>query len=188
MSATNDRPPLAAAGVLADDHAEVGELISELLAALDRRDKDLSFDRLDMLWARLAVHIRAEHLCLFPAILGAPGKHTNLSPDNAPSPEEVSEAVERLRADHDFFMVELAKAVNALRGFLAEWGGPQADQFLEIKRIVLAVSGRLEEHNRLEEEQVYLWPEALMSIEERAEMSARMRREIENLPPRFSAT
>ncbi|HWT03965.1 MAG TPA: hypothetical protein VN256_27195 [Pyrinomonadaceae bacterium] len=41
---------------------------------------------------------------------------------------------------------------------------------------------------RLEEEQVYLWPEALMSVEERAEMSARMRREIENLPPRFSAT
>ena len=186
-SATNDGRPLAA-GVLADDHAEVGELINELLAALDRRDKDRSFDRLDMLWARLAVHIRAEHLCLFPAILGALGKHANLSPDDAPSPEEVREAVERLRADHDFFMVELAKAVNALRGFLAEGGGPSEDQLSEIRQRVLAVSGRLEEHNRLEEEQVYLWPEALLSAEERAELSARMRREIENLPPRFSAT
>lgn len=178
----------AAAGVLADDHAEVGELINELLDALDRRDTDRSFDRLDMLWARLAVHIRAEHLCLFPTILGALGQHSTLSPDNAPSPEEVREAVERLRADHDFFMVELAKAANALRGFLAEGGGPPEDQFSEVRRRVVAASVRLEEHNRLEEEQVYLWPEALMSIDERAEMSARMRREIENLPPRFSTT
>ena len=184
---TNDGRPLAAAGVLADDHAEVGELMDELLAALDGRDKDRSFDLLDMLWARLAVHIRAEHLCLFPAILGAHGKPSSYSQADAPPPEHVREVVERLRADHDFFMVELAKAVNALREFLAEGGGPPEDQFSEVRQRVLAVSVRLEEHNRLEEEQVYLWPEALLSLEERVGMSARMRREIENLPPRFSA-
>jgi hypothetical protein len=187
-SATDDPRPPQAAVVLVDDHAEVGELIGELLAALEGRDGGRVFDRLDMLWARLAVHIRAEHLCLFPAILGALGQHPDLSPAGAPSPEEAREAVERLREDHDFFMVELAKAVNAARGLSGETGGASQDQFSEIRQRVLAVSGRLEEHNRLEEEQVYLWPEALLSVEERTEMSARMRREIENLPPRFSAT
>ena len=186
-SATNDQPPRAGAGVLADDHAEVGELIDELLAALDRRDKGRGFDLLDMLWARLAVHIRAEHLCLFPAILGALAKLSSHSSADAPPPEHIREVLERLRADHDFFMVELARAVNAARESFGAGGQPLPDQFLELKSRVQAVGARLAEHNRLEEGQVYLWPEILLSPSERAEINERMRREIENLPPRFSA-
>jgi hypothetical protein len=39
----------------------------------------------------------------------------------------------------------------------------------------------------VEEKQVYLWPETLLSARELGEMSARMKHELENLPPRFSA-
>ncbi|HEX8749049.1 MAG TPA: hypothetical protein VF717_17875, partial [Pyrinomonadaceae bacterium] len=101
--------------VLADDHAKVGELIHLLLASLDEGDKARSFERLDLLWARLAVHIRAEHLCLFPSILGALGKSTSRHSTGEPGSERVREVLELLRADHDFFMVELGKAVNAAR-------------------------------------------------------------------------
>ncbi|MBD0326817.1 MAG: hypothetical protein ICV68_10310, partial [Pyrinomonadaceae bacterium] len=107
---------------------------------------------------------------------------------NVPSAVHVQAALELLRADHDFFMVELAQAVNAARELFKGEDEPSADQLSEIKQRVLAVSVRLEEHNRLEEEQVYLWPEMLLSAGERAELSARMRREIENLPPRFSSS
>jgi hypothetical protein len=96
--------------------------------------------------------------------------------------------LERLRADHDFFMVELAKAVNAARELVKEKNEPCAVRLSEIKQRVLAVSARLQEHNRLEEEQVYLWPEMLLSAGERAGLSVRMRREIENLPPRLSSS
>lgn len=188
MSNINDKKPLEGADILLDDHSEVSGLIDELLAALDGREKAQIFARLDLLWARLAVHIRAEHLCLFPSLLSAPGKPSNLSSTNVPSVVRVREAVERLREDHDFFMVELAKAVNAARELVKAENEPVADQFLEIKQRVLAVRDRLEEHNRLEEEQVYLWPEVLLSVEERAELNARMRREIENLPPRLSSS
>ena len=188
MSNINDKKSPAGADVLLDDHSEVGGLIHELLAAPDGMEKAQMFARLDLLWARLAVHIRAEHLCLFPSILAALGKPSNHSSINVPSAVHVREAVERLRADHDFFMVELAKAVNAARELVKAENEPVADQILEIKQRVLAVRDRLEEHNRLEEEQVYLWPEVLMSVEERAELNARMRREIENLPPRLSSS
>jgi hypothetical protein len=76
MSPDDDgQQSIEGAKALADDHAEVDELIQLLFVALDDKDTTLSFERLDLLWARLAVHIRAEHLCLFPSILGALGEH-----------------------------------------------------------------------------------------------------------------
>jgi hypothetical protein len=188
MSKTNDKKLPEGTDVLLDDHSEVSGLIDELLATLDGGGKVQIFARLDLLWARLAVHIRAEHLCLFPFILDALVKPSDQSSINAPSAVHVRKVVERLREDHDFFMVELAKAVNAARELVKGENEPSTDQILEIKQRVLAVRDRLEEHNQLEEEQVYLWPESLLSAEERAELRARMRREIENLPPRFSSS
>jgi hypothetical protein len=58
--------------LLERDHEELDGVLGELLLALDHGERDESFARLDLLWARLAIHIRAEHLCLFPAILDAP--------------------------------------------------------------------------------------------------------------------
>lgn len=56
---------------LASDHAELDELLGELFAAFEAGEIELIYRTLDLFWARLAMHIRAEHLHLFPAILGA---------------------------------------------------------------------------------------------------------------------
>ena len=82
---------------MASDHAEVGDLLNEIDAALKSGDATRAFTLLDLAWARLAIHIRAEHLCLFPAILNAPrGLFTG---GNAPRFEDAQSAVNALRGD-----------------------------------------------------------------------------------------
>jgi hypothetical protein len=60
-----DDPELSAS-VLVNDHSELDALADDLLSALDEK-RLKAFERIDLLWARLAVHIRAEHLCPFPS-------------------------------------------------------------------------------------------------------------------------
>ena len=55
--------------LLADDHSAVDKLLLSVRAALEAQDASRSHAALDLFWARLAVHIRAEHLHLFPAVL-----------------------------------------------------------------------------------------------------------------------
>ena len=172
--------------LLERDHEELDGVLGELFLALDRGDKDKSFARLDLLWARLAVHIRAEHLCLFPAIIGAPPALFTGS-GGAPRLEEAQSAIAVLRSDHDFFMHELAKAINLMR---AMKDIPDADAIVEsleeVRSIVLSVKTRLSAHNQLEEKQVYGWIDVLLDEAERSALDARMRRELENLPSRFT--
>jgi hypothetical protein len=56
---------------LAGDHAEVDALFGGLSPAFASGGAREVFEKLDYLWARLAVHIRAEHLHLFPGMLAA---------------------------------------------------------------------------------------------------------------------
>lgn len=100
--------PEMAASVLTDDHAKIDTLTDDLSAALEEGDKLKDFALLDLLWARLAVHIRAEHLCLFPSILGANFSNTA----TGPTYEEAQGVIDQLRLDHEFFMRELGKRVN----------------------------------------------------------------------------
>jgi hypothetical protein len=172
--------------ILVDDHAEVDTLFRGLWREFDGGDARGVFERLDYLWARLAVHIRAEHLQLFPALLAASDGGGRESAGDAPAPGEVRAAVEQLREDHDFFMHELAGAVNAAREVAAEDGPADRERLLQIRARVSAVAERLAEHNRVEEQQVYLWPDALLGGPELDALRAGTRREIENLPPRFS--
>ena len=172
--------------VLVDDHAEVGALFGDLWREFDGGGARGVFEKLDYLWARLAVHIRAEHLHLFPALLNASVGSRGDGTDGAPTPGEVRAAVERLREDHDFFMRELAGAVNAARELAAQDGPPDSELLLQIKGRASAVANRLAEHNRVEEGQVYLWPVALLAESELDSVREGMKREIENLPPRFS--
>ena len=172
--------------LLVDDHAEVDALFRDLWRELDGGVARGVFEKLDYLWARLAVHIRAEHLHLFPALLAASEGKRNEEADDAPATGEVRPAVERLREDHDFFMRELAGAVNAARELAAEEGPPDRERLLQIRGRASAVAERLVEHNRVEEQQVYLWPEALLDRAELETLRAGVLREIENLPPRFS--
>lgn len=85
------------ASVLAHDHAEIDRLIGDLLSALQEGDTLKVFARLDLLWARLAVHIRAEHLCLFSSSLEA--DFSNRS--DGPQYQGVQSAIEQLRLDHE---------------------------------------------------------------------------------------
>ena len=178
--------PTEAAGLMADDHATLDKLVDSLLAALDEGDRALSFERLDLLWARLAVHIRAEHLCLFPAILETPQTKLTGSP-GAPQYEEALSALGLLRHDHDFFMRELARAVNTMRKDLTGSDGVVTSGLLrEVTRCVIAVQTRLHTHNQLEEEHVYTWVGMLLDEAEQTELTIRMRRELANIPPRFN--
>lgn len=147
---------------LLDDHNAVSEVLKQLLTALDNKDVQASHSRLDLLWARLAVHIRAEHLHLFPAVID------RLS--------EAQPVVETLRTDHDFFMRELARAIGVLReGKLAGVG----DTVREIEK-------RLATHNEIEENQIYHWASTILTEPEQADLAARINAELENRPPRFS--
>src|ERR1043165_845632 len=106
--------------LLAHDHISLDGLLRDVIAALDAGDAQRSHARLDLFWARLAVHIRAEHLHLFPAILGALREKRGGKIAAAPSLAEAQEAIEELRHDHDFFMRELAGAVQLMRTLFAK--------------------------------------------------------------------
>jgi len=171
--------------ILTGDHAEVDALFRDLWREFDRGDARGVFGKLDYLWARLAVHIRAEHLHLFPALLSAAADDGE-GKEGVPAPGEVRGAVERLREDHDFFMRELAAAVNAARELVGQTDADAREPLRLIGERVRAVAGRLAEHNLVEERQVYLWPGSLLDEAARARLGREMKREIENLPPRFS--
>lgn len=152
---------------LSHDHHAVSEVLEQLLTALENKDVETSYSRLDLLWARLAVHIRAEHLHLFPAVT-----------------DRLSEAqvvIKTLRADHDFFMHELARAIGILR----ELPGNEA-KLATVADTVRKVEERLATHNDIEENQIYRWSSTLLSESEQLELLARINAELEKRPPRFS--
>ena len=148
---------------LSDDHEAVGEVLKQLLTALDNHDVQSSYTRLDLLWARLAVHIRAEHLHLFPTI--------------ASKLAEAQPTIDRLRADHDFFMRELARAVDILRN-----GGDVAN----VRDTVREIENRLAIHNEIEEHEIYRWSSSILTESEQSELLTCINAELENRPPRFS--
>lgn len=179
-SSDNERPELAAT-VLIDDHSEIDTLTGDLLGTLDEGDKLKVFARLDLLWARLAVHKRAEHLCLFPTILQA--DFTIRS--DGPQYQEVQSAIDQLRLDHEFFMRELGKTVNGIRMQENNSNREVFKQFRESRRAVFEIQNRLIKHNQLEENHVYKWVNILLGKAERSALLARIKRGLENMPPRF---
>ncbi|MEP6946927.1 MAG: hemerythrin domain-containing protein [Acidobacteriota bacterium] len=157
--------------ILETDHRELDALFDSVFAAVKAADRDLTFSTLDLFWARLAMHIRAEHLLLFPAIRNtAEG-----------SSAAVAEQLERLRHDHDFFMTRLARAIKALR--LTPHFGNETETLKIVREIITAVRERLIEHNVIEEEVVY--PSA-NHLENTADLAAAIRKELDNYPARFA--
>ena len=169
------------------DHRQLSLLQNNLRSALDRQEPTRAFELLDLFWARLAVHIRAENLCLFPALLRASSeKHRNSS--DVPTFDEVKSAVETLRSDHNFFMDQLSRAVNSMRNAKSEQKSQRTISICEeVRRIIAAVSERLSEHDRLEEERVYKWTRSLLNADELDVLRDSLKRELENMPPRFTA-
>jgi hypothetical protein len=174
--------------LLGHDHSDLDRLLSDAFSALDGGAVERSFITVDVFWARLAMHIRAEHLHLFPTLLRtieAAAQKKELS--DRPSLEAAQSKIAQLQEDHDYFMRELATAVKELRSLR-----DQPDQYqTSILRMVLerisAVSRRLELHNELEESQVYRWAGVLLEAPEQARLNQEIECELENLPPRFEA-
>lgn len=163
---------------LSDDHQAVNEVLTQLLTALDNKDAEASYSKLDLLWARLAVHIRAEHLHLFPTIINRWAHDSS----------EAQSLIDKLRADHDFFMRELARAVGILRELPRPLESSEDEnKWNSVVEMVLSVKARLENHNELEEEQVYRWSDTILTKPEQTDLVTRINAELERRPPRFSA-
>ena len=153
---------------LLDDHHAVGKVLNQLLVSLNNKDVVASHSKLDLFWARLAVHIRAEHLHLFPAVMS-----------RLPEAQSI---VETLRADHDFFMHELARAIGVLRELPA---GREAE-LAAVGDVVREVEKRLATHNEIEENQIYRWAGEILTKPEQTDLATRINAELENRPSRFS--
>ena len=174
-----------AEGLLAEDHEALAKLLTALLAALDEGDAVTVFARLDLFWARLAMHIRAEHLHLFPAILRALDGDTGECADETAAPAEAREAIAQLHRDHDFFMHELADAIKVMRESRTTAGGDSTSKVESVRQMIVTLSNRLEAHNKLEEDMVYRLPAKLLTPEEQIALEVQILGELKNLPPRF---
>lgn len=183
MPSTEESP--SAEGLLAEDHKALAKLLSELVAALDQRDAPTAFARLDLFWARLAMHIRGEHLHLFPAILrflpGDAGKRG----DETPATAAARDAIAQLYDDHDYFMHELAGAVKVMRDCRTAAGSDLTSKIEGVRQTIATIRDRLEVHNKLEEELVYRLPAKLLEPGEQSALALEIRDELKNLPPRF---
>jgi hypothetical protein len=170
--------------LLERDHDSLGGLLIELDAELAKPDFTLAFELLDVFWARLAVHIRAEHLHLFPAVSKLP--RSSNDDKNLPTAAQVDEAIELLRSDHNFFMTELAHLIKSAREICAGRVAA-ADESLNFRARLRAIKDRLNRHNSLEEDQVYKWPALFLAPEMVAELNQHLLHELENLPVRLKS-
>ena len=171
---------------LINDHAALDKVLKQLQAALRSSDLAVAHTSLDLFWARLAVHIRAEHLHLFPAVLSS---LTNAASNHksAPSLDDAQAVVTELRSDHDFFMHQLALAIEIMRELLTlseQFTAPEG--LNNVQKIVLEVEQRLIKHNELEENQLYRWATILLNAEEQAKLVNRITAELRKHPPRFT--
>ena len=171
--------------LLEHDHSELDAALASVSSALAAGEIEQSFKNLDLFWARLAIHIRAENIHLFPTLLNASQRPRQAA--DVPGAKAVAEIITRLRVDHDFFMIELAAAMKQLRELRRGDRQDAAPALATVREQMTRVSQRLEIHNALEESQVYQWAGALLDNVEQEALNQCLRREVENLPQRFQA-
>lgn len=178
--AASSSPGQTVKDLLTADHQEVDSILKLLFAAFDNVDADGVRLHLDYFWARLAMHIRAEDVHLFPAVLRAFRGRNN----SGPSMETVATSLLNLDNDHSFFMRELGAAVKLLFDLREDAPDEQARKLAALREKMDALCRRLELHNQQEEGGVYEWAETL-GVQEITALSVKIRRELANLPPRF---
>ena len=170
---------------LIGDHAALDEILKQLQAVVRTSDIEAAHAKLDLFWARLAVHIRAEHLHLFPTVLNG---IKDAASKQAPAPllDEAQTVVTQLRQDHEFFMHQLALAIEIMRELLTlpdHFVGPEG--LKNVNKILHEVQERLAKHNQIEEGQVYRWT-SLLDSKQQAKLEKQITTELSNHPPRFS--
>jgi len=159
-------------------------MLEQVFDALSRDDRLRIFLTLDHFWARLAMHIRAEHLHLFPILLQKAAE-SNLLEATGDILSRLPYTISLLRRDHDCFVKEIGKDVNRLREQGREMVEPATVDLGEIQRNLLTVAQRLEVHNELEENEVYPLAQVLLTSEEIAGLTDSIRAELANFPLRF---
>ena len=171
--------------ILEADHAELDRLLERTFRAMDSADCREAYLGLDYFWARLALHIRAEHLRLFPAVRSITQRAAEA--DDAVNFEDIPELLEQLRHDHDFFMTELARAIKALR--LVFSFGNEAETLSTVRELTDQVRQRLVTHNDIEENRIYtLISGEFLSPEAMSDLKLSIEKELSNLPHRFRLT
>ena len=150
------------------DHRELDALYEDAMHALGAGDVVAALANVDYFWARLAMHIRAEHLHLFPAAA--------LIAENGP-------VIDHLRSDHNLFMEDLANAMKLLR---AAKNVEQTEDLDKARTILTTLGGLLAEHNILEEKSIYTQAGLDLSDSELADLVRSIDKELSNLPQRFS--
>lgn len=171
---------------LINDHSAIDEVLQQLQSALRSSDLETAYDKLDLFWARLAVHIRAEHLHLFPAVVSNL-ENAAVNRASVPGLDEARSVVAQLRQDHDFFTHQLALAIAIMRELLTL---PQRvvvpEGLNNVQKIVTEVEERLIKHNELEEAQIYSWATIILNPEDRAKLEVEITTELRKHPPRFT--
>lgn len=171
--------------LLADDHSKLDEILEQVFEALKLDDRRQTFLNLDYFWALLAVHIRAEHLHLFRVLLQkvrAPGLPETLIDVVRRLPDDIS----TLKRDHDFFVREIGKDVNRLRVGDTEESGNL--DLVGVQKNLIVVAQRLEDHNELEEKDIYPLAETLLTAEEITDLKVSIAMELANIPPRLRSS
>jgi hemerythrin-like domain-containing protein len=168
--------------LLAEDHKHLDNLLSTVMLALKQHDLAEVSDSLDLFWARLAMHIRAENLHLFPSLLKHVQSERGETICNILPASEVERTIDLLTSDHNFFMRELSGAIKLLRNPRVL---PNTTELETVGETIRGVTERLKTHNELEELIVYQIPAKLLRDDEQIELMAQIQRELENLPPRF---
>jgi iron-sulfur cluster repair protein YtfE (RIC family) len=172
---------LSVGEIMEADHVELDELLAQLINAIysDQPDLVSTYRKLDLFWARLAVHIRAEHLVVFPAVL-------DIGEGRGDELDHIENLLQELRGDHDFFVKELARAVKAMR--LVPDFGNETETYDVVRKLVDGVKQRLIKHNKIEEEVIY--PLAVQTEASNSQQNVRENalRELKNLPQRFRTT
>lgn len=171
--------------LLAHDHSELDAALGAVFSALSDQEVERSFKNLDLFWARLAMHIRAENIHLFPALLDASQRARQAA--DVPAPEKVEEIIAQLRSDHDFFMTELTVAMKQLRKLRRGDRKDAAPVLAEVREQMTRLRRRFHTHNALEESEAYHWAGAFLDDSEQTALKERLQRELDNLPPRFRA-
>ncbi len=172
--------------LLSSDHVEIDSILDELLAALEKDDAAEVFQKLDFFWARLAMHIRAEHLHLFPSILEAVQKgEPNEANDLNVSAKFLRDTLEQLKNDHNFFMRELGESVKQMLAMREDNWRDESDKLKVLRAKINVLRVRLERHNELEENYIYSRAEAFLPADVQR-LRSKIQKELENLPSRFS--
>ncbi len=171
---------------LIDDHTALDRVLKQLQSALRSRDIEVAHSKLDLFWARLAVHIRAEHLHLFPTVLSSLEKAA-VSHESVPTLDGGADGHCATASGSRLFHARVGACNGDHAPTIDVVGAAHAPEGLNnVENIVLEVEERLVKHNELEEMQVYRWATILLNSEEQAKLANQITTQLHKHPPRFN--